>query len=278
MYEFYETPGCLSAYGTELIYTSIYSDDNRWDGSPHTHDFWEVFFCLSGSCEFFIWNESFLAQPGDFVLINPGVEHWENNLGNKWIVAAFKGSHPEFKNAAAGYTKGSYFRKLEYVSQLAMSLVDEAKQKLPGYQQACVDTLDLLLLQNRRIKETNTFYSVAPELRQAEPKRHSITWIKQYIENNYTHSLNIDFLSRKIGLNKYSLIREFKQAYGVSPVEYQLSRRFREAKFLLSTTNLSISHIGQGIGFSSSNYFSQSFTKREGMTPTAYRQLHQKSK
>lgn len=279
MYEFYETTGCISDNGTELIYTSIFFDDNRWNGSPHIHDFWEIFFCLGGSCEFFIWDDSFIAQPGDFVVINPGVEHWENNLGNKWIVVAFAGTQPAFENTAAGYTKGSYIRKSEYITQLAMSIVDEAKNKLPGYQKACMNMLDLLLLQIQRIKEADTYQvSIVPELRQEEAKYYSITWIKQYIENNYTHNLNIEFLSRKIGLNKYSLIREFKQAYDVSPIEYLLRCRFREAKFLLSTTNLSISHIGQGVGFSSSNYFSQCFMKREGMSPTAYRQLHQKNK
>lgn len=274
MYEFYETSGCFTASGTELIYTSIFSESKRWGGSPHTHYFWEIFFCLSGSCEFKIWNEAFFAQPGDFVLINPGVEHYENNLGNKWIAAAFKGFYPAFENTAPGYTKGSYIRKLEYVSQLANFLVEEAKQKLPGYLQACADILDLLLIQIQRFKDVNTDHSTAPELRQTAAKRYSITWVKQYIQNNYMRNLSIDFLSHEIGLNKYSMIREFKQAYGVSPIEYQLGCRFREAKFLLSTTNLSVSHIGQSIGFSSSNYFSQCFMKREGMTPTAYRQLH----
>lgn len=277
MFACYETPGCTSDSGTTLHYASVFLDESSWNGLPHAHDFWEVFFCLSGSCEFNIWDEAVMAHTGEFMVINPGTRHWESNLGNKWIVVGFSGAMPAFDHAASGYTKGSYLLKSEYISQLATFLLDEAKNKLPGYQDACIHSLELLLLLIRRIRESDTFEdTVSHELWQAETKRSSIRWIKQYIENNFTHELSIEFLSRKIGLNKYSLIREFKQAYGVSPIEYLLQCRFREAKFLLATTNFSIGHISQGVGFSSSNYFSQCFTKRVGMTPTAYRQLHQK--
>ena len=277
MYEFYELQNCVSENGTKLIYTSVFSIEDRWNGTPHTHDFWEIFFCLGGTCEFFVRDESFVVQKGDFVIVNPGVEHRENNIGSKWVVAAFSGAQIGFEYTSAGYTKGSFLQKTEYISQLCSSMIDEAKAKLPGYQKVCIHTLDLLLIQIQRFKSVDTYdYSTVDELRQTEAKRYSITWIKQYIDNNYMNNLNIEALSRKIGLNKYSLIREFKQAYGVSPMEYLLRCRFQEAKFLLSTTDLSIGHIGQGVGFSSSNYYSQCFTMREGITPTAYRNRSQK--
>ena len=278
MYEFYELNEYVSGNNTELLYTSSFDDDNRWNGTPHTHGFWEVFFCLGGSCEFFVWDDSFIIHEGDYVIVNPGVEHWENNLGCKWVVVAFNGPQFAFTSTTRGYTKGSFHNAAEYVSQLALSMVAEAKHKLTGYQIACSNLFELLMLQIRRAKSTNAHdFGESDTVRPAEAKRNSITQIMQYIENNYTKNLNIESLARKIGLNKYSLIREFKQTYDVSPIEYQLQCRFREAKFLLSTTDLSISQIGQGVGFSSGNYFSQCFMKREGMSPTAYRQMHQKS-
>ena len=276
MYEFFELQGCTSDSGTELLYTSYFHDNNRWNGTAHTHGFWEVFFCLEGSCEFFVWDDSFIIHEGDFVIVNPGVEHWENNLGCKWVVVAFNGPQFPFANTTRGYTSGNFHDKTEYVLQLALSLIDEAKQKLAGYQTACSHIFELLMLQINRSRSLPSHdFGEANKIRPAEAKRNSITQIMQYIENNYTKNLNIETLARKIGLNKYSLIREFKQTYGVSPMEHLLRCRFREAKFLLSTTDLSISQIGQGVGFSSGNYFSQCFTKREGMTPTAYRQMQQ---
>ena len=188
MYEFYELQNCVSENGTKLIYTSVFSNEDRWNGTSHTHDFWEIFFCLGGTCEFFVRDESFVVQKGDFVIVNPGVEHWENNIGSKWVVAAFSGAQIGFEYTSAGYTKGSFLQKTEYISQLCSSMIDEAKEKLPGYQKVCIHTLDLLLIQIQRFKSVDTYdYSTVDELRQTEAKRYSITWIKQYIDNNYMY-------------------------------------------------------------------------------------------
>ena len=81
-------------------------------------------------------------------------------------------------------------------------------------------------------------------------------------------------LSGQVGLNRLGLSGEFKKLSSVSPIEYMLSCRYREAKFLLETTDRSIINISRDLGFSSGNYFSQSFQKRFGVTASAYRASH----
>lgn len=80
--------------GTKLLYTSIYDEENIWRGTLHVHSFWEAFFCLDGSCEFHVRRETFVTGAEDFILINPGVEHTEYNLGNKWVCIAFQSTSP----------------------------------------------------------------------------------------------------------------------------------------------------------------------------------------
>lgn len=275
MYEFLDTSGCVTHGGAELLYTSIYDEKNFFQGTFHVHDFWEGIFCLEGTCEFHIRRNIFLAHPGDLVILNPGVEHTEYNLGNKWIAIAFKQPQPGFfADSDSGYI---YSQNADEINHLALSLFLEVKNKPVGYLTACSYLLDLILLYIRRIgghTPTTEIYPVSNS--RHDTKYYNITWIKQYIESNYPKNITLEMLSEQIRLNKYTLIREFKQVYNVSPMEYLLSCRFREAKFLLSTTNHSIEFIAQGVGFSSGNYFSQRFYKREGITPTAYRRLHQK--
>lgn len=274
MYEFFDTAGVVSAAGAKLLYTSIYDNSNFWQGTLHVHDFWEVFFCMSGSCEFHIRGEVFVVQSEELVLISPGSEHTEYNLGNKWVCVAFQYPQLTIPNSAAGYFRTPCSGHL---SQLAQMLLEEAKNKQMGYLNACSYLLDLILLQFRRAGGQELEASSQSTSAKAQQMRwHNVTWVKQYIDANYPKELNLDMLSEKIGLNKFSLIREFKQAYDVSPMEYLLTCRFREAKFLLSTTNHSIDFIGRGVGFSSGNYFSQQFLKREGLSPSTYRRLHQK--
>ena len=63
----------------------------------------------------------------------------------------------------------------------------------------------------------------------------------------------------------------FQREFGVSPINYLISRRIEESRFLLRETDHSISQIAQILGFSSLSYFSQSFRRLEGVSPVEYR-------
>ena len=51
----------------------------------------------------------------------------------------------------------------------------------------------------------------------------------------------------------------------------QVRQPLKKAKTLLSTTDFSLSVISRSCGFSSSSYFSQTFKKLSGMSPSAFR-------
>ena len=73
-------------------------------------------------------------------------------------------------------------------------------------------------------------------------------------------------------MNKYYLSHSFKKEYGISPVNYLISRRIDESKYLLAETDLSMSQIAQLLGFSSLSYFSQVFRRTQDISPMEYRQ------
>lgn len=70
---------------------------------------------------------------------------------------------------------------------------------------------------------------------------------------------------------KYYLAHSFKQEYGVSPINYMITRKIVESKYLLSETDLSLAQIAQMLGFSSPSYFSQAFRRSQGVSPIDYR-------
>ena len=73
-------------------------------------------------------------------------------------------------------------------------------------------------------------------------------------------------------MTKYYLSHVFKREFGISPINYMISRRLEESKYLLAETDLSMSQIAQLLGFSSLSYFSQVFHRTQNMTPLEYRQ------
>ena len=57
----------------------------------------------------------------------------------------------------------------------------------------------------------------------------------------------------------------------MSPINYLISRRIEESRFLLRETDHTLTLISQMLGFSSLSYFSQCFRRVEGISPMEYR-------
>ena len=101
-------------------------------------------------------------------------------------------------------------------------------------------------------------------------------FIRRYIDNHFKEDLNLDHLARLAHLNKYYLSHSFRREFGTSPINYLISRRVEESRFLLRKTDYSLSLIAEILGFSSLSYFSQSFHRVEGISPTEYRKQNRK--
>jgi len=63
----------------------------------------------------------------------------------------------------------------------------------------------------------------------------------------------------------------FTQEYKISPINYLVHRRIEEARYLLAQTNYRISDIANMLGFSSNSYFSQTFHRVVGVSPSQFR-------
>ena len=93
----------------------------------------------------------------------------------------------------------------------------------------------------------------------------------KYIEVNQGRAITLEDLSKNVCLSPSYFSKKFKDAAGMSPLEYVLSIRFTSAKHMLSSTNLPICEIAQSCGFNHAAYFSYYFKKRFGISPKAYR-------
>ncbi|MBA4686307.1 MAG: helix-turn-helix transcriptional regulator [Candidatus Galacturonibacter soehngenii] len=97
-----------------------------------------------------------------------------------------------------------------------------------------------------------------------------------YIGANIDDKLSIEFLSKRAGYTEYYFSRKFKQEMKMSINDYIKNEKIRQAKLLLSSTNKSIQEISDDLSFSSRSYFSDSFQKSTGISPSEYRRLHMK--
>ncbi len=103
----------------------------------------------------------------------------------------------------------------------------------------------------------------------------TITYLSKYIRHNYASGITLDFLANFANVSKYHLTREFKKYLGTTPIQYLITTRILNAKFMLIHTPMPISAIAEESGFSDINNFNRLFLKNVGMTPRQYRKQHE---
>lgn len=82
--------------------------------------------------------------------------------------------------------------------------------------------------------------------------------------------LDLVALTEQTGLNRFQLLRTFKQAYGVSPQTYQLCLRVSRARELLKR-GLAPSAVAAECGFADQSHLGRHFKRIVGVTPGRYR-------
>lgn len=95
---------------------------------------------------------------------------------------------------------------------------------------------------------------------------------KEYITRNYSKNISLEDVSRTVDISPYYFSRVFKDETGENFIDYLTDIRIDRAKQLLETTDASMKEICAMVGYSDPNYFSRSFKRRVGVTPTEYKE------
>lgn len=101
----------------------------------------------------------------------------------------------------------------------------------------------------------------------------SVYEITEFIKLNLKENMTLKTLSNKACMSTASFYRFFKSELGMSPIEYVLNEKIKEAKKLLQNPDIQINEVCYLAGFDDANYFSRLFKKHEGITPKQYQLL-----
>ena len=96
--------------------------------------------------------------------------------------------------------------------------------------------------------------------------------IQKLFHEKPTGSYSLDTLAASVHVNKFKLIKDFKEYFHMPPMQYLFELRINMAKELLVSTDLNITDIALASGFANSNYFIHAFKNKIGMSPTEFRQ------
>ena len=241
-------------------------------------------YCTDGEFSMNVEGEVFHVRTGDVLLIPRGSLFIPLDGGAcKYYVLNFSAetveggnipkrnasvtAHVNLEDGYAYSVRGEYsslieVRKITKNAPLKVkTLFEKAKKLNPGerfYDQLLLDQLARELLVSLSDEKTRNICGRLSE-------------ILEYIEHNYSDALTLSTLSERFSLSESYISRLFKNELGIKPSEYINNARISAAETLLLTTDKSIAEIAERVGYSDVYYFSKTFKKLVGCSPSKMR-------
>ncbi len=138
----------------------------------------------------------------------------------------------------------------------------------------------LNVFKNRQqLKEhyAKNYYADSSELATNEQDNKFLKQLVEFVEANMDQSqLDVNSIAEELGMSRSKLYTKVKGLTGKSVVEFVLNCRLRKAARLIIEENLTMKEVMMYVGIESQPYFTNSFKKVFGETPTVFANKHRK--
>lgn len=229
-----------------------------------------IIYIHKGSASYRHNNEEGEIKKRDLIILNPNYQLDLSPIRKiEWIKVTLSGvlftSSLEANSQEQLFIVGDKGQSIKHYLDLALMEMDNPFRGSEIILKKLLECVMVHVLRNNElsIKDSTT-----------QVKHNEIEIIQTYIRENFSKKITLDELSDLVDINKYYLIRLFKQQTGLSPIDYLIHVRLEEAEKLLSQSNVTISKISDIVGFHSPSHFSKTFKESNHMTPSSYRKKY----
>ena len=255
-----------------------YKDAYPKEVALHHHDFYEIYFFLSGNVQYNIESRSYLLTPGDVLLISPmelhqpmfGQDHRVYERIVLWMDKKFldklciPGQELSrcFDTTLPGHTnllrpEGVQRQLLQFVlEQLLVEMTEDEPYRetmTMAYLAQVLVYLNRLAMKNERIE-------------QVQNQDTAVYNVLGYINEHYSDDLSLDHLANTFFISKYHLSREFQRLVGTSVHRYIVQKRLVMAKQMLGQ-GVPSSEVYQQCGFGDYSNFYRAFKQEYQISP-----------
>ncbi len=95
--------------------------------------------------------------------------------------------------------------------------------------------------------------------------------VEDYVRERLAEEISVEALADSVALSPFHFCRVFKQATGMSPLQFVTRERITRAQQLIRETSRSLIEIALEVGYTSPSHFAQVFRRVVGVTPTDFR-------
>ena len=236
----------------------------------HHHDFYEIYFFLSGRVDYLVEGINYTLNPGDLMLISPMELHRPTVAPEEayervvlWINAEYlrkKTEGTDFLERCFQPGHNLFHVSRTPIPELIRRLAEEFGGQAGGASLYAEGLLLQLLAELLRLAAGS---GDAAEARQSSPLIESVL---HYIGEHYREEISLDELAERFYVSKYHLSHLFRQTVGVSVYRYILLKRLQHARQLLSEGE-SPGSAGRASGFPEYSGFYRAFRQVYGTSP-----------
>lgn len=95
--------------------------------------------------------------------------------------------------------------------------------------------------------------------------------VEDYVREQLAEEISVKALAELVELSPFHFSRVFKQATGMTPLQFVTRERITRAQRLICESSRSLIEIGLEVGYSNPSHFAQVFRRVAGVTPTEFR-------
>ena len=248
----------------------------------HEHEFYEVFFFLSGNVSYNIEGRTYLLRPGDILLTDNKDIHKPEVLPGRpyeryvvWITPDFLQAQerygPNLTDCFKDASRKEYKRIRPDSRAVAhlKSILDKILECRESDEFGS-STLEYIYL-NEFMVFLNRAYIAAPDIiPEYNTENEKVNKEVAYINENLAEDLTLDRLAEVCYISKSYLSHQFKQYTGLSIYQFIIKKRLTVARNMIQE-GTPVTEACMTCGFSDYSNFHRSFKKEFGVSPKEFR-------
>lgn len=235
--------------------------------SPHRHDTYTLGYTICGVQRFRYRGAERFSRPGDVFVLHP------DELHDGW------------PGTDEGYGYRAIYLNPGLVSDALggapLPFLAKAVSRQPSLRTAITEAICDPAETQDSLAPVAAVAALADRLATLEGKRRSasrqidaikMTRIRDHLEATAVSSVGVSSLEREYGIDRYSLSRQFRACFGVSPWRFVILRRLDEAKRQI-LAGASLADAASISGFADQSHMTRQFRRAFGLTPGEWRRL-----